>query len=99
MPSAFDIACAKANAPIFRVFADAVEIDGEAGNAIVLPDTDLSLGGGVQLYNGAHLMFLATDFPDAAVNSEVAYGEVSYIITELDDIDSAGVRKARMAIA
>lgn len=97
MTSAFDAACRVANTPLMRVFADTIEIDGVSGSAVVMPDTDLALGGGVQLINGAHLLLKAEDWPDVAVNDEVTHGGVEYVITELDDVDSAGMRKARMA--
>jgi hypothetical protein len=99
MTSAFDAACRTANAPLLRVFADAVEIDGTTGVAVVMPDTDLSLGGGVQLINGANLLLKDEDWPDVAVNDAVTHNGASYVITELDDVDSAGMRKARMARA
>jgi hypothetical protein len=99
MTSAFDAACRTANAPLLRVFADTVEIDGVTGVAVVMPDTDLALGGGVQLINGANLLLKADDWPDVAVNSEVTHNGTDYVITELDDVDSAGMRKARMARA
>ena len=99
MTSAFDAACRTANAPLLRVFADAVEIDGTTGVAVVMPDTDLALGGGVQLINGAHLLLKDEDWPDVAVNDAVTHNGASYVITELDDVDSAGMRKARMARA
>jgi hypothetical protein len=97
MTSAFDSACRTANVPLMRVFADSVKIDGVSGMAVVMPDTELMLGGGVQLINGAHLLIRAEDFPDIEVNAEVVHGENEYLVKELDDIDSAGMRKARMA--
>ena len=99
MTSAFDAACRVANTPLMRVFSDAVVIDGVTGVAVVMPDTDLALGGGVQLINGANLLLRAEDWPDVDVNSEVTHSGVDYVITELDDVDSAGMRKARMARA
>jgi hypothetical protein len=88
-----------ANTPLLRVFSDAVVIDGVTGVAVVMPDTDLALGGGVQLINGANLLLRAEDWPDVDVNSEVTHSSADYVITELDDVDSAGMRKARMARA
>jgi hypothetical protein len=99
MPSLFDQLCATANTALLGVFGDAVTIDGVAGYAVVMPDTDLSMGGGVQLINGARLMLCQADFPAVTVNSEVTYAGSEFIITELDDVDSAGVRQARMARA
>jgi hypothetical protein len=99
MTSAFDAACRVANTPLLRVFADTVEIDGVSGVAVVMLDTDLALGGGVQLINGAHLLLKAEDWTEVTVNSEVTHGTTEYVITELDDVDSAGMRKARMARA
>ena len=97
MASAFDQLSIAANRHLFRVHGDIVEIDNLPGTAIVVPDSDLALGGGVQLYNGAHLTFIAAEFPNVVVNSEVQYDNTYYVIVELDDVDSSGVRKARMA--
>lgn len=99
MTSTFDQLASQAHDHLDRVFGDAVSIDGESGRAIVRPESDMLLGGGVQLVNGAHLMFRAGDFPDVALKSEVTHGENEYVITELDDVDSSGIRKARMARA
>lgn len=95
--SAFDRACRLANTQFFNVMADPVEIDGVTGTACVVPESNMGIGGGVQLYNGAHLVFRQDDFPAVAVNSEVLHGDIEYIILELDDVDSSGVRAARMA--
>lgn len=97
MTSAFDRLAAQAHGAIESIFGDAVDIDGIAGTAILIPDTNLALGGGVQLYNGAHLTIRSADFPDITVNSEVTHGDDEYILMELDDVDSAGIRKARLA--
>lgn len=99
MPSAFDQLCFVANTALLSTFGDTLDIDGVVGPAVVMPDTNLSMGGGVQLLNGARLLLRHSDFPDVVVNSEVTYGSLEFIITELDDVDSAGVRNARMARA
>lgn len=99
MPSAFDQLCFAANTALLSTFGDTLDIDGITGPAVIMPDTNLSMGGGVQLINGARLLLRHSDFPDVAVNSEVTYGDMEFIITELDDVDSAGVRNARMARA
>jgi hypothetical protein len=95
--SAFDRACRLANTQFFGVMADPVEIDGEPGTAVVVPESDMAIGGGVQLYNGAHLVLKQADFPTVEVNSEVLHGDVEYVILELDDVDASGVRTGRMA--
>jgi hypothetical protein len=95
--SAFDRACRLANTQFFGVMADPVEIDGDAGTAVVVPESNMVIGGGVQLYNGAHLVLKQSQFPGIAVNSEVLHEDIEYVILELDDVDSSGVRMARMA--
>lgn len=97
MTSVFDQLCGMANTPLFNVFGDAVVVDGDSGFAIVTPDSDMALGGGTQLINGAHLTIRAADFPDIDYHSEVDHGEVTYLVMEMDDVDSAGVRQLRMA--
>lgn len=98
MTSVFDQLCATANTPLFNVFGDAVTVDGVDGVAIVTPDSELALGGGTQLINGAHLTIRAADFPDITYHSQVDHGGVTYLVMEMDDIDSAGVRELRMAL-
>lgn len=98
MTSVFDQLCATANGPLFHVFGDAVSVDGVAGVAVVTPDSDIALGGGTQLINGAHLTIRAADFPDITYHSEVEHGTTTYVVMEMDDIDAAGVRTLRMAL-
>jgi hypothetical protein len=81
------------------VFGSAVSIDSVDGTAIVTPQDDMMLGNTVQMVNGAHLMFRAADFPAIEVRSEVTVGDTEYTVLEIDDVDSAGIRKARMAPA
>jgi hypothetical protein len=97
--SAFDHLASQAHGSLDRVFGSAVTIDGVDGTAIVTPQDDMMLGNTVTMVNGAHLMFRAADFPDLEVRSEVTVGEIEYTVIELDDVDSAGIRKARMAPA
>lgn len=99
MPSPFDTLTNQAHASLERVFGTAVIIDGVDGVAIVTPQDDMMLGGGVEMIGGAHLMFRADDFLDVVVRAEVLVGDTEYVIVEIDDVDSAGIRKARMAPA
>ena len=99
MTSAFDQLASLAHGSLERVFGSAVSIDGVDGTAIVTPQDDMMLGNTVQMVNGAHLMFRAADFPDMEVRSEVTVGDTEYTVIEIDDVDSAGIRKARMAPA
>lgn len=92
--SAFDSAVTVATEVEFSVFADAITVDGVSGRGIITPNTDLSLGGGVNLYNGARLCVLDVEFPTIAVNANVIHGSNSYIIAELDDVDPFGWRRA-----
>jgi len=98
MASAFDQLCVMANGPIFSIFGDLVTVDGVDGSAVVMPETDIALGGGTQLINGAHLMIRVVDFPGITYHSEVVHGGVTYRVMEMDDIDSSGVRRMRMAL-
>ena len=95
--SAFDRACRLANTHLFRVMGDPVEIDGVSGTAVVVPESNMPIGGGVNLFNGAHLVFKQSEFSAIAINSEVLHGDIQYVILELDDVDSSDVRTARMA--
>jgi len=97
--SAFDQLASLAHGSLERVFGSAVSIDSVDGTAIVTPQDDMMLGNTVQMVNGAHLMFRAADFPDMEVRSEVTVGDTEYTVIEIDDVDSAGIRKARMAPA
>jgi len=99
MPSPFDTLTNQAHSSLERVFGQPVSIDEVEGVAIVTPQDDMMLGGGVEMIGGAHLMFRAADFPNASVRDGVTVGDVSYTIIEIDDVDSAGIRKARMAPA
>ena len=99
MSSPFDILANQAHASLEGVFGQPVSIDEVSGVAIVTPQDDMMLGGGVEMIGGAHLMFRAADFPEVSVRDDVTVGEVSYTIIELDDVDSAGIRRARMAPA
>jgi hypothetical protein len=86
-----------AHTAIESVFADTVDIDGVIGKAIIRPEDDLMLGGGVEMIGGAHLSYLEADFPDAAVHQTVTYDGIEYQIVEIDDADMIGLRKARLA--
>jgi hypothetical protein len=97
--SAFDQLASLAHGSLERVFGSAVSIDSVDGTAIVTPQDDMMLGNTVQMVNGAHLMFRAADFPAIEVRSEVTVGDTEYTVLEIDDVDSAGIRKARMAPA
>ena len=99
MPSPFDILARQAHTSLESVFGTAVVIDGVDGVAIVTPQDDMMLGGGVEMVGGAHLMFRADDFLDVAVRAEVLVDDAEYTIVEIDDVDSAGIRHARMARA
>jgi hypothetical protein len=99
MASAFDQLASQAHRSLDRVFGSAVSIDDVAGSAIVTPQDDMMLGNTVQMVNGAHLMFRAADFPAIEVRSAVTVGDTEYTVIEIDDVDSAGIRKARMAPA
>lgn len=99
MTSPFDTLASQAHGSLERVFGTAVIIDGVDGVAIVTPQDDMMLGGGVEMIGGAHLMFRADDFLDVVVRAEVLVGDTEYVIVEIDDVDSAGIRKARMAPA
>ena len=99
MTSAFDQLASLAHGSLNRVFGSAVSIDDVEGTAIVTPQDDMMLGNTVQMVNGAHLMFRAADFPEIEVRSSVTVGEIEYTVIEIDDVDSAGIRKARMAPA
>jgi hypothetical protein len=97
--SAFDQLASLAHGSLDRVFGSAVSIDDVDGTAIVTPQDDMMLGNTVQMVNGAHLMFRAADFPAIEVRSAVTVGDTEYTVIEIDDVDSAGIRKARMAPA
>jgi hypothetical protein len=97
--SAFDQLARQAHGSLDRVFGSAVRIDDVEGTAIVTPQDDMMLGNTVQMVNGAHLMFRAADFPEIEVRSAVTVGDTEYTVIEMDDVDSAGIRKARMAPA
>lgn len=97
MPSAFAAMVSTAHTAIESVFADTVDIDGVIGKAIIRPEDDLMLGGGVEMIGGAHLSYLETDFPDAAVHQTVTHDGIEYQIVEIDDADMIGLRKARLA--
>ena len=99
MTSVFDTLASQAHDSLESVFGTLVSIDGTSGTAIVRPQDDMMLGGGVELVGGAHMMFRDADFPGVSVRDGVTVGEASYTIIELDDVDSAGIRKARMAPA
>lgn len=99
MASAFDQLASRAHVALQQTFGSDITMDGVDGTAIVIPQDDLMLGNTVQMVNGAHLMFRDVDFPDAAVRSSVTHGDTEYTIIEIDDMDSAGIRKARMAPA
>lgn len=92
--SAFDSAVIVATEVEFAVFADDITVDTVSGRGIVTPNTDLSMGGGINLYNGARLCVLDIEFPAIAVNSNVIHGSNSYIVAELDDVDPFGWRRA-----
>jgi len=97
--SAFDQLASRAHVALQQTFGSDITMDGVDGTAIVIPQDDMMLGNTVQMVNGAHLMFRAADFPDAAVRSSVTHGDTEYTLIEIDDMDSAGIRKARMAPA
>lgn len=97
MTSVFDQLTRIAHSALEGVYGDAIDVDGVVGVGVVIPDTNLMLGGGVQLVDGARLLVRVDDFPNLALNSEVTHADVDYIVVELDDTDSAGVRRARMA--
>ncbi|MEY2680689.1 MAG: hypothetical protein RL661_920 [Pseudomonadota bacterium] len=99
MASAFDQLASRAHVALQQTFGSAITMDGVDGTAIVIPQDDMMLGNTVEMINGAHLMFRAADFPDAVVRAEVLHGDTEYLIVEIDDVDSAGIRKARMAPA
>jgi hypothetical protein len=81
--SAFDQLASQAHRSLDRVFGSAVSIDDVEGTAIVTPQDDMMLGNTVQI----------------EVRSAVTVGEIEYTVIEIDDVDSAGIRKARMAPA
>ena len=95
--SQFDAALAVATEAQKSLFGDPVTIDGVLGVAIVTPDSNMELGGGIQLYNGAHIVVDDSDYPNIAVNSVVSWRNTSFIVTELDDVNLAGLRNGRMA--
>ena len=98
MPSAFANMVSTAHGPIESVFADDTVIIGTTtGKAIVMPEDDLMLGGGVEMIGGAHLSYLDADFPDAKVHDIVTHGDIDYQIVEIDDANLIGLRKARLA--
>jgi hypothetical protein len=99
MASAFDQLAAKAHLALEATFGSDITMDGVDGTAIVTPQDDMMLGNTVQMVNGAHLMFRAADFPAIEVRSAVTVGDTEYTVIEIDDVDSAGIRKARMAPA
>lgn len=99
MTSVFDQLASRAHNALQQTFGTTVSIGGVEGTAIVIPQDDMMLGNTVEMINGAHLMFRDADFPAVAVRSLVAHGGTQYRIIELDDVDSAGIRKARMAPA
>lgn len=99
MTSVFGTLARQAHTSLEAVFGTAVVIDGVDGVAIVTPQDDMMLGSGVEVVGGAHLMFRADDFQDLVVRSEVLVGDTEYTIVEIDDVDSAGIRHARMAPA
>lgn len=86
-----------ATSGIFEIFAEPISVDGLPGTGVVYLDTNLTLGGSIQVVNGAHLLVRAVDFPDIVQNNEVEYDDITYIICDpVDDIDEAGCRRARM---
>lgn len=95
--SAYAALAEHANQMVLAVHGDAITIDATDGIGVVTPDTDMAIGGGVQLINGAYLVIRASDFPAMAVNSSVLHGDVEYIVMELDAVDGGGMRRARMA--
>ena len=95
--SRFDAMLAVATKAQQSLHGDPVVVDGVSGVAIVTPDSNMELGGGIQLYNGAHIVVDASDYPNIGVNSVVVWANTSYIVTELDDVDLAGLRNGRMA--
>jgi hypothetical protein len=97
MPSAFADMVSTAHTAIESVFADTVTIGTTTGLAIVRPEDDLMLGGGVEMIGGAHLSYLEADFPNVQVHDTVTHGTISYQIVEIDDADLIGLRKARLA--
>jgi hypothetical protein len=97
--SAFDQLASRAHVALQQTFGSAITMDGVDGTAIVTPQDDMMLGNTVQMVNGAHLMFRAADFPAIEVRSAVTVGDTEYTVIEIDDVDSAGIRKARMAPA
>lgn len=97
--SRFAAMAAHASASVLAVYGDDLAIGSTAGVGVVIPDSELAIGGGVQLINGAHLMIRAADFPGIAVHSTVTAGGDAYVVMELDDIDVGGWRRARMALA
>lgn len=99
MISFFDQMASRAHNALEAVFGTTVSIDGVSGVAVITPQDDMMLGGGVEMVGGAHLLFRAAEFPDIEVRSEVTADKVEYVVIELDDTDSAGVRHARMAPA
>lgn len=94
--SAFDGMLDVATTVQKSLFGDPVTVDGVAGVAIVTPDSNMELGGGIQLYNGAHLVVDASDYPNIAVNSVVVWRTSTYVVTELDDVNLAGLRNGRL---
>lgn len=99
MPSYFDQMANRAHGALEAVFGQTVSIDGFEGVAVVTPQDDMMLAGGVEMVGGAHLLFRVADFPDIDVRSAVTVGTTEYTVIELDDADSAGIRHARMAPA
>ena len=97
MASDFDHLCALANHPLFCVFGDHVVIDGIPGVAVVMLDTDLALGGGMQLVNGARMLIKTAEFPDITYHSQVDHNGITYLVMEMDDTDTADVREVRIA--
>lgn len=99
MASAFAQLASQAHTSLEGVFGDVVSIDGISGVAIVTPQDDMMLAGGVEMIGGAHLLFREADFPDVAVQQDVVHGDKEYLLIELDDVDTAGIRHARLAPA
>lgn len=97
--SAFAQLASQAHSVLEGVFGDVVSIDGIPGVAIVTPQDDMMLANGIEMVGGAHLLFRDADFPDAAVQQDVVHGDKEYTLIELDDVDTAGIRHARLAPA
>lgn len=96
--SLFDTPFAAASNTLFRVAGDTILINGLIGTGVVLQQNNIEIGNSIGLYNGVNMTVREAEYPNLAVHDEVEWKGSTYIIMELDDVDAAGLRNARLAL-